>query len=356
MEKKRIGILTFHRADNYGAALQCYALQETIRTLGHYVEIINYKQPYIESFYKPIQKKELLNALKRPQWYYGYFCKILPIRLYKYVKYRIFRKRHLKTGKAFGRNESIPSKYDTIIIGSDQVWGLHCTNGIDEIFWGEFPKQESKVIGYGISGNINSLEAIGVGKLTKYCKNFDKISFREESFRSYIKEHIGVTGNLVLDPTLLLDKTKWENLASKTNGNGNYVLTYLLQGVKDMTKLNKDLTLFAQKENCKLINIFDVAHSPTEFLGWIKNAQYIITTSFHATVFSIIFEKDIYALKTHNGHDARYINLLSTLNIGYRSIEPEDIANIIPYPIDYTDANKKLNELRETSLQYLSNI
>ena len=121
--KKRVGILTFHRANNYGAALQCYALQETVKGLGHNVEIINYKQPYIEKVYKPqIEKEELCRILKRPRWYYGYFFKILPKRILPYIKYKLFRTVYLKTSKAFDKNKEILCRYDSIIIGSDQVW------------------------------------------------------------------------------------------------------------------------------------------------------------------------------------------------------------------------------------------
>lgn len=356
MEKKKVGILTYHRADNYGAVLQCYALQEAIETLGHNVEIINYRQPYIENIYKPIQKKELQNTLRRPRWYFSYFFKLLPQKIYKHIKYRLFRKRHLKTSKVFDSHKNFPCKYDTIIVGSDQVWGIHCTNGIDEIFFGEFPKKGCKILGYGISGNVNSLKKVGVKKLTKYCNNFDQLSFREESFQAYIKEHIGIIGELVLDPTLLLDKKIWVLLASDTKEKNDYVLIYLLQQVKDISGLNKDLTTFAKTKNCKLINIFDVAHSPTEFLGWIRNAKYIFTTSFHATVFSIIFEKDIYTLKTHNGHDVRYIDLLSKLNIGNRAIEANDILSINEEAINYTVVKNKLTELKKESFQYLKNI
>lgn len=352
--KRKVGILTFHRANNYGAVLQCYALQETIKALGYDVEIINYKQPYIETVYKPIKKDELGKVLKKPRWYYGFFFKILPKRIQTYIRYQSFRKRHLKIGKAFDKNKDILREYDTIVIGSDQVWGLHCTNGLDEVFFGEFPKKKNKVIGYGISGNINSLKEIGTKNLIKYYHNFNAISFREDSFQTYINEHIGVESEVVIDPTMLLKKEEWECIASNVKEKGDYILTYFLQEVKNMSKLIKNLKNLAKKENCKLINIFDVAHSPTEFLGWIKNAKFIFTTSFHATVFSIIFNKEVYALRTHNGHDARYVNLLSKLDISYRAIEVDDIMNMKINPTDYARVNSRHSQMKEKSLEFLT--
>lgn len=355
MERRKVGILTFHRADNYGAVLQCYALQEVLKILGNEVEIINYKQPYIESLYRPIKKETLCNIFKKPRWFLGYFLKVLPQNINTYIKYMLFRQRYLKTSRAFDNNKNIPGAYDTIIIGSDQVWGLHCTNGIDEIFFGGFQHKECKIVGYGISGNIQSLEEIGNEPLKRYCKNFDKISFREESFKDYIKENIGVEGDWVLDPTLLLDKNKWEKITYKTKYPENYILTYLFQ-YEDMSNINEIISVFAKKTNCKIINIFDVAHSPTEFLGWVKNAKYIITTSFHAIVFSIIFEKQFYAIKTNNGHDARYINLLAKLNIADRAIELENLINIKTTTTDYNTIKKRLDELKRSSLNYLKEL
>ena len=249
MESKKVGILTFHRADNYGAVLQCYALQEVLKALGHYVEVINYKQPYIEKRYNPIKREELLKVLKKPRWYFGYFFKQVPAKFKTHIKYRFFRHRYLRIGKSFNDNQNIPGKYECIIIGSDQVWGLHCTNGIDEIYFGEFTHKKSKIVGYGISGNIQSLTEIGNKRLIKYCHNFDKISFREENFQKYIKENIGVEGNLVLDPTLLLNKAEWEKLCNKAKPKYDYVLSYILQEGENFSSLNATLSLFAKKVN-----------------------------------------------------------------------------------------------------------
>lgn len=116
------------------------------------------------------------------------------------------------------------------------------------------------------------------------------------------------------------------------------------------------LASLCKKENCKLINIFDVAYSPAEFLSWIRDAKYIITTSFHATAFSIIFEKQFYALKTNNGHDARYINLLNKLNLSNKAIELEELQNIKPTAINYTKVKDIFIDLRKRSLEYLKEI
>ena len=354
MEGKKVGILTFHRADNYGATLQCYALQEVVKSMGHNVEIINYKQPYIENFYKPTTDRQLCKVLKRPRWYYGFFIKELKPKIAKHLKYKYFRARYLNTGTPFSYMSETPCKYSTILIGSDQVWSLHCTGGIDEMFFGEFPHNNCKLVGYGISGNIQSLEEVGDERLTKYCNNFDRLSFREESIKEYIKKHIEANSTLVLDPTLLLEKKQWEKLTKNTKSKRGYVLTYFLHNKSCTPDIDNLVEKFAKEQNCKLINVFDVAQSPTEFLSWIKNAQYIITTSYHATIFSIIFGKQFYSIKTNNGHDARYTNLLSRFNIAERAIETAELLNAKSSPIDYTRVKSELLKHRELSLDYLN--
>ena len=200
------------------------------------------------------------------------------------------------------------------------------------------------------------MKKIGDVRLKRYCKNFSKISFREESFQSYIEENIGIKGDLVLDPTLLLDKNKWDELASGKTKKKDYILTCILRKGKNFSILDDSLHHFAKKENCELINIFDVADSPAEFLSWIRDAKYIITTSFHATVFSIIFEKQFYALKTNDGHDARYINLLNKLNLSNKAIELEELQDIKPTAIHYAKVKDIFTDLRKRSLEYLKDI
>lgn len=355
MEGKKIGILTFHRANNYGAVLQCYALQEALRSIGHSVEIIDYRQPFIENAYKPFSYKEIIKTLKNPRWYFGFLFKVLPTKILKSIKYNYFRQKHLTLKDSISKDKSITTNYDTIIIGSDQVWGLHCTGGIDETFFGEFNHLGSDIVGYGISSNIESLEEIGIERLKSYCRNFKNISFREESIRNYITENIGINSTIVLDPTLLLDKKKWETLINKPKNKGKYILTYFLHS-KNNNSLTKDIKSFAAKKQCSIINIFNVAFSPTDFLYWIKNAEYIITSSYHATIFSILFEKKFYSIITNSDKDVRYLNLLKKINIIDRAIYPHEIPDTLDTEINYIAVNEKLKQLRQETYKYLNAI
>ena len=205
-----------------------------------------------------------------------------------------------------------PQQYETFVIGSDQVWANYCTNGIDEVYYGNFPHGKSKIIGYAISGNIESLKENGNERLKNLCKNFSNIAFREKRISEYLRENIGFRSDVVLDPTLLLDREEWDKIIEKSSEkvDSNYVLTYFLNENFDKNVLNKGIKAFASHEGCRVVQLGETVKSPEGFVSLIKNAKYIITSSFHVTVFSLIYNKQVWALRTNNGKDIRYIDLL----------------------------------------------
>ena len=157
----KIGILTFHLAHNYGAVLQCYALQEALRQLGHEVRVINYRQPYIKGIYGIFNVRyffSLLGHLRLKTLLY--YLKHLGRRVKRTRLYHSFRHTYWQeTPSCSSRN--IPPM-DAYVIGSDQVWSLHCTQFMDQVYWGQFSRpRQSRIIGYAISATLDSLSQIG---------------------------------------------------------------------------------------------------------------------------------------------------------------------------------------------------
>ena len=113
---------------------------------------------------------------------------------------------------------------------------------------------------------------------------------------------------------------------------------------------------YARRIDCKVIDMFDIAFSPLTFLSAIKNATGILATSFHAVAFSILFKKQFYALKTTDGKDIRYINLLDVLGIPQRVIELDELLTINDSPIDYRNVDERLDRLRTESIEYLKKL
>lgn len=345
----KIGILTFHRALNYGAVLQCYALQETLKKCGHEVYVIDYRQKKIEEQYK------LIN------WYW--FVKKLPFpnKLYQYIKdirkkaekkkcFSFFTQNYLNiTEKSY--SNTYPSGFDVYIIGSDQLWNFKITKGIDSIYTGAI---KGNVVGYAISTNKKSLNEISVETLKNILKNFNKISFREAFIRDLIYKKTQIKYPQVLDPTLLADANIWDKITNNTWINKEYVLVYQVRYIiGKMNALHNIAELLAKNLNCSVIDISEYTYSVSDFISLIKYSKCVITSSFHAVAFSLIFEKQFYAYKLNDGNDERYTSLLNDLNVNNAIVD----LNFIPYKnndIDYKIINNKLQIFKDSSMKFLS--
>ena len=207
----KIGILTFHRAHNYGAVLQCYALQEVLKGMGHEVEVIDYRQPAIDRAYNSW----------RPRWFINKFVKIWKMYDYLHLLYEEGKRRH-KFG-VFLKNYlnvqhpctsvDIPNNYDYYIIGSDQLFNLEITNGLDPVYSGEsINGNGTKLIGYAISSNQESIRKIGQDNWNSIFNNFTSISFREKALADLLYKLYGKEVDVCFDPTLLTDINIWNNI------------------------------------------------------------------------------------------------------------------------------------------------
>jgi len=304
----KIGIMTFHNADNYGAVLQCYALQEKLKELypNDEVYVVDYKCPKIEKFY--VRKFIILKP-----WSIIYFFKSRK----KHKKFQDFRTNYLNIGP-----EDF-SKYDLIIYGSDQIWNP-CITGRDLTYFGKYFNGEK--IAYAVS---DGGEMKYDSEVYELLNKFSKISCREKSITGNIKkQNLQLIVSTVCDPVFLLSKDKWLKIAELPKEQ-NYILTYK---VKDNVNFDLEAEKLGRKLNKKVIQIVYVKPlrmyfykgqhivegvSPEQFLGYIVKADYVLTTSFHATAFSIIFEKPFFVLEIDSASE-RITDLLSELQISDR--------------------------------------
>ena len=346
----KVGILTFHRAHNYGAVLQCYALQKVLKNLGHEVQVIDYRQPFIENLYAAFSWKYLFFLLVylRDKTILYYFKDIMR-RKRLIHQYRYFRDCYLQVTMPC-RSHTIPA-FDCYIIGSDQVWSLHCTQRMDKVYWGQFEHPDaSKIIGYGISVTQTSLKQIGAEIIRRYLTAFSALSFREKVVQEQIARMTGRKGELVLDPTLLLPANAWNEL--KSNEKEACVVVYLFKyRDKKMQDIDGRIEQLAQSLSCKIMDLSDNAVSPEDFVAYFRAARYVITNSFHGVAFSLLFEKPLYAVRCHDGLDERYVNLL-TLVGGEKMLLDADFSPI-PQPVDYVPIREALAKWRKHSIDYL---
>lgn len=355
MPKMKIGILTFHRAHNYGAVLQCYALQEVLRDMGHEVEIIDYRQPAIEECYKTMHISMLLKRFIKIWELYPYVSRSLRRHACK-QRFSSFRSKYLNISEPCTMND-IPQSYDCYIIGSDQLWS-DCV-GFDKIYNGDFVVQKhSKIVGYAISSTIGYLKKTYTNEsLKQYCSNFFKLSFREESISNYIEERTGIQCDTVVDPTLLTTSKTWSKIID--NGATHkrpYIVVYQARGYnKDPFFLTSKAKSFADSLKLDIVDLSDSNVYVQEFVSIINNAECIITSSFHATAFSLILHKPLFAYCYNDGHDGRYKDLLNKVGLGYCVVNADYNPKSIPI-IDYNDVDCRMMLLRENSLTYLESL
>lgn len=348
-----VGILTFHRAVNYGAILQAYALQRTIELLGDNAEIIDYRCEFIENEVSPLsgfRKKDK-------------FVKTIKKFVFRSIKSKAFDKfmnGYLNLSPVIKKNEELNklnSRYDCFITGSDQVWNYGCS-GSDTSFFLDFVQDDSKKNSYAASFGFDKLPTSDPFDYQKLLKDYNKISVREKSGAQIVFDKIGVLPQVTLDPTLLLDRKEWKKIVLKRPLKEKYIFVYYIREPKDLLKYVDQL---AERTKCKIINSkksveFLKKCSPADFLTWIYHADYVVTNSFHGTVFSILFNKK-FVVELDNGKSInnRSKELMEVLDVKEREL---DIYNIdsIKTEIDYLNVENKLQINKEKSILYIKSI
>lgn len=352
----KIDIITFHRAHNYGAVLQCYALQEVLKARGVDVEIIDYRQSYIEWMYSPhLALKYIIKLLCHLE-----FSKLSRhFRTYKQQKIKTsyfteFIANYLHCSKEKG----ISQDCSVYIIGSDQMWSAHCTNGYDPIYWGNFERPiGSKLYGYSISANGDYKTVLTDLEIIENIKNFDAISFREDSVRDDIGAICGKKFPITLDPTLLTESSLWESIIKDEWANRKYIVNYQIRRKKsDPAMIDKEAISYAKNYGYEVVDLSEMSYSVEDFVSAIKYAQCVFTSSFHATVFSIIFRKRFVTYLLGDAQDNRYNNLLRLLKLEKHLCYTTDGMEEIPLCSDSVALKRALTNLREESFKYLDEI
>ena len=367
----KIGILTFHRATNYGAVLQCYGLYETLRALGHEVEVIDYRPEYIEKYRKAFP----LFDIKRQK---GLFEKakmsllsLLGMNSRKEAAHRfdIFLKTEFEMSSVVLKPNQMPQKYDIIFFGSDQIWSPQICLGFDEIYWGQFPHDKTRLVTYAASiGGHNHLNGEEWEKVGKYLMAFENISVREIQLQKDLNAYLGIKSQLVVDPTILLKEKSFDRIVEKPKDMpDNYVLVFSVAPTENLMgfaeKVAKEsgseiVTLTAEKTPWIFRRGKERNVNPTvgEFLGWFKYAKYIVTVSFHGTVFSVLFRRDFYSLANYMQDRAE--QFLNSVGLNNRLIpsDSDSINNLQLSSIDYCGVEKRLESIRESSREYIKQI
>lgn len=346
----KVGILTLHRANNYGAALQCYALQETLSQLGHDAWVIDYRQPDTEISYRPVSFKRMVSHLTRPiELAKDIFH--MPLFFKNAKKFNAFRSKYLKCTQPIYNANDMPQDFDVYVIGSDQLWSMQCMGGhVEKVFWGDFPHPaSSRVIGYAISANVDSLNMIGRDWIIKELGNFHSLSVREQGIADWLMKNAGITPRVDIDPTLLLEPQEWNKFVGERPIDEKYLVSYFL-----LPNQKQEARMFAKRLGLKYVEIGKVAHSPAEFLTWIRHADFVLGGSFHIAVFSIIFQRKFFIIKKNSSFDIRSESLLNTLGFRNCFVQISELSKTFSWN-DNSLLKTTLTQYKKKALEYIMN-
>lgn len=354
-----VGIITFHRAANYGAVLQSYALQQTLGSIGVESEIIDYRCEHIEQHYSPKPsvsikhtKHFVLELMEAPQ----------KSKIRKKFDGFLNNYLHLSQKMTRGDLSKLVNKYDTVICGSDQVWNPISTNS-DYSYFLDFVSSDKKKLSYAASIGIDEWEKSSSNVIKEYLKSFDAISIREPSSLKMVESVYDGDVVVNVDPTVLLEASKWEELAEESNRKENgFVFVYMMQPSDNLYKVAEDL---AREKGLDIISISMSGRkcpigrnlkgaSVNDYLWFIKNASYIVTNSFHGLIFSMIFEKRFYwdYQLGKSMSNARFDMLSKQYGIGCRCFDDNKKLNDYK-ELDFREIKEIMKSQKTESIQYL---
>lgn len=361
----KVDLITLHNVKNYGSALQTYATQTLLKNLGCDVEVINYSRKDL------IEEDLVKNRIKTSSFFSKNFITRFAGKIFlgnsvkKQCKvFNEFLNNNVNLTKRYNSFEELQNdvpEADMYCTGSDQVWNSDWNKGIERAFFLDFVDDKPK-IAYAASFGKTKLDDDEVDVTREMLKKYKHISVRESSAVKIINE-LGIENvEHVLDPTLMLNKTQWSELKSDIKLKGKYILVYQLNTknpefdkyVKDLSKKKKMPVIRLSNVVYQAFKYGKFAYCPTvnEFLTYFLNAEYIVTDSFHATGFSINFNKKFVSIFPKK-FSTRLQSILELTGLEERRVQDFNDFDIVDKEIDWDKVNNIINNEREKSMAYL---
>lgn len=362
----KVALLSFHNAYNYGAALQAYALQEYVQSIGYECEYINYVNSSRSHAYdmdyqlkKAIHDRNIKQGVKvalgKP------FMEKRGANFDQFYSEKLRKTRKLYT--CSNEAHELNDQYDKFVVGSDQVWNPK-NNGGDCAFLLDFVVDKSKRIAYSSSFGVSQIPLEFQERYRKEFNQFGYLSSREEMGQKLIKELTGRDSMFVVDPVFLVGVKEWKKLSRGPDVTKKYLFFYTNRN----SQADKFLSTFGKSDyQYHILSshlgvgdfvdrqkkvVFSMA--PEEFLGEIENSNLVITASFHCLAFSIIFHKQFVVFLTGDlGKDERVLNLLEITGLKSRIFSNNMTRKEIFEPIDYSEVDKRLESYIEESKTFL---
>lgn len=374
----KVGIITILKVNNYGAELQAYATQAVLKKMGYDAEIIDYLFYKNKNYQRTKESAPFFPfpvSVRLKEWVYP---KLAWLKALSYrqanrereKRFADFHKENTSLSKTYHSIEELYSAkmdYDVYMTGSDQVWNPGIYSSLAPYFLTFAPKGKPR-IAYAASFGIDTIPDYAVDYYRKRLDEYEAIGVREENAVTIVQEIAARRAEWVLDPTLLLTGKDWQKVAKPVNIplKEHYILLYELtpcRYIRQLADFIHSQTGWQIVRICKnacredkdesIINIIDAG--PAEFLHLIEHASLVITNSFHGTAFSINFKRDFYTiLPLRKRNNSRQRSLLELFGLTERLlVEDSPLPDVGKISIDYSYANKRLQEERNKSIHYL---
>ncbi len=362
-----IRTITCHNVNNFGASLQAWALCEYLHRQGHDVKVIDFinqapipgTTPPQRSRKRAIIEHPILRPIGRtierwrqrywtPRWRrFGKFLQLIP-QTERYTSLEELRKN--------------PPEADLYIAGSDQIWNVRAAEGNNPAYFLDFGHDNTRRASYAASFASSTLPDGTADIISERLKRLDYISVRESSGLDILNS-LGHKGTLVVDPVFLIPRTDWDTLADKSEvkGHGKYILLYAFDAGELIMRTARKISratgwpiisvtprrLSGVSHNCPIAG-------PLEFLSLARGASLILSESFHALAFGMIFNVPFFAFQRKENLNARLTDFLSTLGLSDRLVTTDSTP--LPLTMDFSKPEAILSKLRDESVAYLDRI
>ncbi len=357
----KVGVITFHSANNYGATLQTWALQKVLKDYGLDAGVIHYHPDIIDELYDPMQGTSGLGRLGKE------FVLSLtnPDSLKRYQKFHTFLARKFNLIGDFKTYEEIKKanlRLDAYITGSDQVWNPAHIGGFDPAYYLDFAEPGSRRISYGASVGSDFIHPKYKEDMRKSLSAYTGISIRESSIKEAVQELTEVPVQVVLDPTMLLVKEDYEEIKVKSPIKEPYILVYMIEkndqviSLANTISISLGLPVIQRRPTKGLTNQLPPFYTADagEFLGLVEGASYVITNSFHGTVFSVLYEKPFVSM-LHSDTGSRTVDLLTELGLqSHLLYDLEDFRDFSMFKlINREQVKEQIDQMKITSREFL---
>lgn len=297
----KIGLITYHHSNNYGAVLQSYATCKALLALGHNVQFINIQQ---------LEKKRLRHIVFIP----------------KYLSFKRFTQKFYPQETPYIHNlqelRNMHLDYDCLVVGSDQVWNPNIS--LDKClayfldFGGEKVKRISYASSFGLSDWPQEKKNL-IAPVTIALKRFNNISVREKTGQELLTRLFGVNSKVVVDPTML--HNDYHEITGKIKEN-NEIICYLLNRTQEQLQASKFISKTLNTSPRLISNVYPIrgfkyVYPPSieDWIRYIGGAKFVITDSFHGLVFSLLYRRNFIVFAVNNGRNSRLIDLLKLVGL-----------------------------------------